>query len=218
MGFVTGTPSVCMHPVDALHGDMGVISPYDAIILFSNSGKTGELIKLLSHLPATVTTVAVTAREDSPLAKKSHFWLPGTGRTMMDVDDERMPITPFGSSDFSFRDPKIVHSYPSERPEATPRPSTFEEIARSTDAEFSLGIKTETVDIGPLEFEADGPDGVPAPTTSVITQLGISDALALCLMRSRIGWGVTSEGRKREFSKWHPGGALGGEGVGGGGR
>jgi arabinose-5-phosphate isomerase len=60
----TGTPSVFLHPVDAQHGDLGVIQPQDILLLISNSGETREIVKLVSladelhgvPLPAIVIT------------------------------------------------------------------------------------------------------------------------------------------------------------------
>ena len=43
----TGTPSFFMHPAEASHGDLGVISPNDAVIVLSNSGDTKEIVSIL---------------------------------------------------------------------------------------------------------------------------------------------------------------------------
>ncbi|KAK2744347.1 hypothetical protein FQN55_006861 [Onygenales sp. PD_40] len=53
-----GIQSTSLHPTEALHGDLGM---NDTILLISFSGKTPELLLLLSHLPATVTVIALTA-------------------------------------------------------------------------------------------------------------------------------------------------------------
>ena len=42
----TGTPSVFVHPVEALHGDLGIISKNDILLAISTSGHTEEMIKL----------------------------------------------------------------------------------------------------------------------------------------------------------------------------
>ena len=42
----TGTKAVFLNPTDALHGDIGIVSPEDLVVLFSKSGSTDELIKL----------------------------------------------------------------------------------------------------------------------------------------------------------------------------
>ncbi len=44
----TGTPSVYLHPSEAQHGDLGVLCKHDVLILLSNSGKTREIIELIT--------------------------------------------------------------------------------------------------------------------------------------------------------------------------
>ena len=46
----TGTAALFLHPLDALHGDVGVIKKNDVVIIYSNSGETQEVIKLLPLL------------------------------------------------------------------------------------------------------------------------------------------------------------------------
>src|SRR5215475_5645121 len=43
----TGTPAVWLHPAEAQHGDLGIISKNDILLLISNSGKTREIIELV---------------------------------------------------------------------------------------------------------------------------------------------------------------------------
>ncbi len=46
----TGTPSFYVHPADAIHGDLGMITPVDVVLLISNSGGTEEVVKLLPSI------------------------------------------------------------------------------------------------------------------------------------------------------------------------
>lgn len=46
----TGTPSIFLNPVDALHGDLGVVGRDDLVLVLSNSAKTDELIRLVPHI------------------------------------------------------------------------------------------------------------------------------------------------------------------------
>ena len=46
----TGTPSFFMHPSEALHGDLGMITDHDTILLVSNSGETSELLSIMPSL------------------------------------------------------------------------------------------------------------------------------------------------------------------------
>ncbi len=72
----TGTRAFYMHPGEAYHGDLGMISPSDVIIAISNSGETEEIIKLISFFKDNKNTiVAMTAKENSTLAKFSDIFL-----------------------------------------------------------------------------------------------------------------------------------------------
>lgn len=65
----TGTPAVFMHPVDAVHGDLGIVSARDAAMLLSNSGETEEVLQLIPTLKRRGTpTIAIVGRPDSTLA------------------------------------------------------------------------------------------------------------------------------------------------------
>jgi len=46
----TGTPAIFVHPSEAMHGDIGVISKLDIILLISNSGSTPEILSILPNL------------------------------------------------------------------------------------------------------------------------------------------------------------------------
>jgi arabinose-5-phosphate isomerase len=70
----TGTRSFFIHPGEAYHGDLGMISNADIIIAISNSGETEEVIKLLSFFQENGNkTIAMTAKKESTLAKHSDF-------------------------------------------------------------------------------------------------------------------------------------------------
>ncbi len=66
----TGTPSVFMHPVEAAHGDMGIIMKGDVAIAISQSGETDELTGILPSLERfNIPVIAITGKRDSTLAK-----------------------------------------------------------------------------------------------------------------------------------------------------
>jgi arabinose-5-phosphate isomerase len=66
----TGTPATFLHPVDGLHGDLGIVSRDDVGIFISKSGATSELSGLLEYLVRLGTPiVALTGGMDSPLAQ-----------------------------------------------------------------------------------------------------------------------------------------------------
>ena len=66
----TGTQSIFLHPVEALHGDLGRARRGDVVIALSHSGCTEELIRLLDHLKARgARLIALTGSADSPLGQ-----------------------------------------------------------------------------------------------------------------------------------------------------
>jgi arabinose-5-phosphate isomerase len=72
----TGTPAVFLHPVDSVHGDLGIVGGDDVAILISKSGESDELLALLSHLKGRgVRSVAITGDLSSALATNCDFAL-----------------------------------------------------------------------------------------------------------------------------------------------
>ena len=66
----TGTPATFLHPVDSVHGDLGIVGVDDVAILLSKSGETDELVGLLQHLKRFgVRTIAITGVMESTLAR-----------------------------------------------------------------------------------------------------------------------------------------------------
>jgi arabinose-5-phosphate isomerase len=66
----TGTPAVFLHPVDSLHGDLGIVGRDDAALLLSKSGESDELFGLVDQLQRLgVPIVAITGAPDSALAR-----------------------------------------------------------------------------------------------------------------------------------------------------
>jgi arabinose-5-phosphate isomerase len=68
----TGTQSIFLHPVEALHGDIGRARRGDVVVALSHSGQTEELIRLLDHLKARgASLIAMTADGSSPLGRNA---------------------------------------------------------------------------------------------------------------------------------------------------
>ena len=66
----TGTPAFFLHPGEAGHGDLGMITRQDVLLALSNSGATAEVLTLLPQLKRLgVPLIALTGRLDSPLAQ-----------------------------------------------------------------------------------------------------------------------------------------------------
>lgn len=71
-----GTRATFLSPTDALHGDLGIVRPQDAIIIFSKSGESDELLALVPALRNKgVTIAAIVCAEESRLAKAADFTL-----------------------------------------------------------------------------------------------------------------------------------------------
>ena len=65
----TGTPAFFLHPAEAGHGDLGMITRQDLLLALSNSGETAEILVLLPYLKRLgVTLIAMTGRAGSALA------------------------------------------------------------------------------------------------------------------------------------------------------
>ena len=66
----TGTPAFFVHPAEASHGDMGMITRQDVILALSNSGSTAEIVTLLPLIKRMgIPMISMTGNPDSPLAQ-----------------------------------------------------------------------------------------------------------------------------------------------------
>ena len=82
-----GTRSVFLHPSDALHGDIGIVSPEDVVVLLSSSGETDEMIAMLPYLKhRTVPLIAIVGNLESTLARQANVALDAS------VDQEVCPL------------------------------------------------------------------------------------------------------------------------------
>lgn len=74
----TGTPSAFLHPLEAAHGDLGVLQANDLLLAISNSGKTREILELIplcQRLVPGMPVIALTGEPDSALAGLADFVL-----------------------------------------------------------------------------------------------------------------------------------------------
>ncbi|MBS4241131.1 KpsF/GutQ family sugar-phosphate isomerase [Campylobacter vulpis] len=72
----TGTPSFFMHPGEALHGDLGMITSDDILIAISNSGETEELLKIIPAVKRRqIPLIAMSGNAKSTLAKQAEIFL-----------------------------------------------------------------------------------------------------------------------------------------------
>jgi arabinose-5-phosphate isomerase len=120
----TGTPAYFVHPGEASHGDMGVISPDDVIIALSWSGETAELRDLIDYAKRfRVSLIAMTASADSTLAKAADIALvlpaakeacplglaPTTSTLMQLAAGDALAVTLFESRGFTALQFKDLH-------------------------------------------------------------------------------------------------------------
>jgi arabinose-5-phosphate isomerase len=72
----TGTPALHLHPADAIHGDLGMITTQDLVIAISHSGTTDEILRLVEFLKRqAIPLIALTSHPDSPLAEAADLHL-----------------------------------------------------------------------------------------------------------------------------------------------
>ena len=68
----TGTPAHFVHPAEASHGDLGMITPQDVVIMLSNSGETPELADMIAHTRRfRIPLIGVASRPESTLLRQS---------------------------------------------------------------------------------------------------------------------------------------------------
>lgn len=83
----TGTPSVFLHPAEAIHGDLGIVRHGDVVVLISNSGETEEVVRLLPALRRLeAKIISLVGNPHSTLAKASHILLDAS------IDKEACPL------------------------------------------------------------------------------------------------------------------------------
>lgn len=83
----TGTAAIYLHPSDALHGGLGIVSADDVVLALSNSGETDEVIAMLPHLKHRgVPIIALVGNLHSTLARRADVILDAS------VDQEACPL------------------------------------------------------------------------------------------------------------------------------
>lgn len=72
----TGTPAMFVHPAEASHGDLGMVTEKDLVLMISNSGESQEIAAILPVLKRLgVPLVAMTGNSQSAMGKHADFWL-----------------------------------------------------------------------------------------------------------------------------------------------
>ena len=114
----TGIPAVCLHPSEAQHGDLGVLQKNDVMLLLSNSGKTREILELITlarRLNPEVKFIVITGNDKSALAEMADICLytggtpevcplgltPTTSTTMMTVMGDVLVVNTMHATGFT---------------------------------------------------------------------------------------------------------------------
>ena len=122
----TGIPAINLHPSEAQHGDLGVLQPFDVLLLVSNSGRTREIIDLVElarNLYADIPLIVITGNPDSPLANVANATLltggapevcplgltPTTSTTMMTVIGDILVVNVMRETRFTRADYALRH-------------------------------------------------------------------------------------------------------------
>lgn len=120
----TGTPAQFVHPAEASHGDLGMVTAGDAVVALSNSGETFELADIISYSRRwSIPLIAITSRADSALGSAADVTLllpnlgeagsigiaPTTSTTMMLALGDALAVALFERKGFSAEDFRQLH-------------------------------------------------------------------------------------------------------------
>ncbi|BCI63840.1 MULTISPECIES: SIS domain-containing protein [Bacteroidales] len=122
----TGIPAVFLHPSEAQHGDLGVLQENDIMLVISNSGKTREILELLTlatRLRPDIQFIVITGNKDSELAQKANVCLftggpeevcplkltPTTSTTMMTVIGDILVVSTMEATGFDCKQYALRH-------------------------------------------------------------------------------------------------------------
>lgn len=120
----TGQPAFFIHPTEASHGDLGMLTNEDAVLALSNSGETRELSDIIQYTKRfQLPLISITSKKDSTLAKQSTYCLPipdiqeacpmglapTTSTTMMMALGDAMAISLLQYKGFTYQDYKLFH-------------------------------------------------------------------------------------------------------------
>jgi arabinose-5-phosphate isomerase len=120
----TGTPALYVHPAEASHGDLGMITRFDVVLALSNSGETAELTDIITYTRRyAIPLLAITSRSESSLADAADLALilpdigeacpiglaPTTSTTMMLALGDSLAVALLERKGFSPSDFQIYH-------------------------------------------------------------------------------------------------------------
>src|ERR1700731_554249 len=177
----TGTPALYLHPVDALHGDLGMVVRGDVVLALSASGETEEILGLLATIKRLrVPLIAMTGDEMGSVER-----LPSPAKSA----SARKEVAKFAAKLSANRVGRMVKAKSRAAGEGA-RSTRASTLAAAADVALDCSIAEEACSLGL------------APTASTTTMLALGDALAVTLSEKR-GF------KEEDFANLHPGGKLG---------
>jgi len=194
----TGTPALYLHPVEALHGDLGMVVRGDVVLALSASGETEEILALLATIKRLrVPLIAMTGDEicTGSQVRDSHPSKSAKGGAAFSVRSgnesphfSRKKRARNGAPGAKVPAPAAPDAGGGAR--ATYTSKAISTLAAAADVALDCSIAQEACALGL------------APTASTTTMLALGDALAVTLSERR---GFQEE----DFANLHPGGKLG---------
>jgi len=191
----TGTPALYLHPVEALHGDLGMVVRGDVVLALSASGETEEILQLLATIKRLrVPLIAMTGDEVcrpqglKPASSRAAF---GTAEAVP-FPNRAGGAAEAGGGVRATESKAADRRVRATRAFSTPAFSTpaISTLAAAADVALDCSIAQEACALGL------------APTASTTTMLALGDALAVTLSERR-GF------KEEDFANLHPGGKLG---------
>jgi arabinose-5-phosphate isomerase len=182
----TGTPALYLHPVEALHGDLGMVVRGDLVLALSASGETEEILALLATIKRLqVPLITMTGDEicshaaaRAPRPLEGQKGISDTGLTIARIENEKS---------LDCDSPSASGRRTSARDDNAVGVST---LASAADVALDCSVAQEACSLGL------------APTASTTAMLALGDALAVALSERR-GF------KEEDFANLHPGGKLG---------
>jgi arabinose-5-phosphate isomerase len=177
----TGTPALYLHPVEALHGDLGMVVRGDVVLALSASGETEEILALLATIKRLqVALITMTGDEIC-----GGF----VGRAPSPANSGRGKAKTAGKP--ASRSTSGEIELKSKAADKSVRPTqAISTLAAAADVALDCSVAQEACSLGL------------APTASTTTMLALGDALAVTLSEKR-GF------KEEDFANLHPGGKLG---------
>jgi len=171
-----GLMSIYLNPLDALHGDLGVVAPDDLVLLLSNSGETTELLQMMPHLKRRGTnTIALVGRLNSSLARNCDVVLDGS------VDREVCPLNlaPTASTAVAMAIGDALAAVWMERRGVSPEDFALNHPAGSLGKQLTLTAADLMVPVDrlrPLELSTPLPEVIAHLTADAVGACWIADA------------------------------------------